>query len=66
MGSIKTALMVDINEYVKTLNWWSKFCWAMFSPCKWWVRGYERGWNAALREVELARQENSIMESKEK
>lgn len=55
MSNLATSMMADVNVYISKLTGWNKFCWAMFSPCKWWVHGYERGWNAALQLVEAAK-----------
>jgi hypothetical protein len=56
VSNLATSMMADINVYVRKLGWWQKVRWAMpLSPCKWWVYGYERGWNAALQLVESSK-----------
>ena len=51
-NNIVTSLMEDVVTYTKQLRGWSLFVWCVFWPQKWWVRGYERGWTAALKLVE--------------
>ena len=52
MSNLATSMMADIVNYTQQLRGWSRFVWCMFSPQKWWVHGYERGWMAALQLAE--------------
>jgi hypothetical protein len=52
MSNLATSMMADIVNYTQQLRGWSLFVWCMFSPQKWWVHGYERGWKAALQLAE--------------
>jgi hypothetical protein len=57
MSNFATSMMADIVTYARQLRGWPLFVWCMFSPQKWWVHGYERGWKAALQLVESSKQD---------
>jgi len=47
MNNVGISMMADIFVYSRKLRGWSKFIWYFFGLQKWWVHGYERGWNSA-------------------